>query len=239
MQPKLLYNARYRMRLAISRNPAIYFSLLDLLNSPRRHLKVTKSTDIVIEGYPRSANTFAVAAFLFAQGKDISIARHLHAPAQIIAAADLGIPAMVLIRNPKDAILSLLVRDPSLSAKNAILHYIHFYESIYAYQKNFLLVNFQDVIRDYGSCIELLNKKFNTNFLTFKNTKENIEAVYRLIEKMDMDDRRQGAVSELTVARPSEFREKIKQLRQNELYTNTNAKLLRTATSIYNEMSGG
>ncbi len=51
----------------MSRSPTVYFGIQRLRPS-RRYLLVTKDTEIVIEGYPRSANTFAVAAFLVAQG---------------------------------------------------------------------------------------------------------------------------------------------------------------------------
>jgi hypothetical protein len=58
---------------------------------------VSRTTQLVIEGYPRLGNTFAVVAFLQAQKEDVRIAHHLHAPAQVIRAARWRIPTIVLI----------------------------------------------------------------------------------------------------------------------------------------------
>jgi len=68
---------RFALRAALGQHPWLYFALQHLRPS-RRHLLVTKDTEIVIEGYPRSANTFAVVAFLLAQGHPVKIAHHLH-----------------------------------------------------------------------------------------------------------------------------------------------------------------
>jgi hypothetical protein len=59
------------------------------------HCWVSRTTEIVIEGYPRSGNTFAVVAFRLAQGREIEIAHHLHAAAQIKRAARLDVPAFI------------------------------------------------------------------------------------------------------------------------------------------------
>src|SRR2546427_7470725 len=55
-------------------------------------------TDILIEGFPRSANSFSVAAFRLAQGPPVEVAHHTHAPANAIAAFRRHIPALILIR---------------------------------------------------------------------------------------------------------------------------------------------
>src|SRR4051794_35640317 len=62
-----------------------------------------RTTDIVIEGFPRSGNTFAVVAFRLAQSRAMQVAHHLHIPAQLLWADRVGMPSMVLVRNPVDA----------------------------------------------------------------------------------------------------------------------------------------
>jgi len=122
---KCLTNLRFQARATISRYPWLYFPI-QRLRPRRRDLVVARDTEIVIEGYPRSANTYAVCAFLFAQQHPVRIARHLHVPAQVIQAVRWGIPTLILIRKPQDAIASLLVREPMLFAKRAINDYICF-----------------------------------------------------------------------------------------------------------------
>ncbi|WP_457637192.1 hypothetical protein [Oceanithermus sp.] len=233
---KIIYNTRYRLRTEISRHPALYYPLLDLFKSPRRKLKVSKNTEIVIEGYPRSANTFAVAAFQVAQGRSVRIARHLHSPAQVKVASALKLPTIILIRDPEDAITSLLVRDTLLSARVAIIYYITFYSDILLYKDSYVLAHFDDVISNYGNIIQKLNIKYGTNFHLFLNTQDNINKVLALVEEMDMQERKQDTVSELTVARPSELRNKLKSQRKHELYVRSNATLMKRAYEIYQNM---
>ena len=66
-------------------HPAIYFSLYRLLRT-RQNLAgaVTPDKQLVIEGFPRSGNTFARRAFLMAQGERFDKTRisvHFHVPA--------------------------------------------------------------------------------------------------------------------------------------------------------------
>jgi hypothetical protein len=82
---------------------------LPLARALRRGEVVDARTDIVIEGFPASANTFAVAAFRLAQEpRYMRIAHHTHVPAQVIEATRLGVPAILLIREPMQAVLSVM-----------------------------------------------------------------------------------------------------------------------------------
>ena len=50
----------------IRRYPCLYFRVMPF-KKKYRNILVARDTDIVIEGYPRSANTYAVASFELAQ----------------------------------------------------------------------------------------------------------------------------------------------------------------------------
>ena len=226
------------LRSRMNQYPGLYFPMLHIIRSPRRHLHVRRDTEIVIEGYPRSANTFAVAAFLLAQRRPVRIARHLHAPAQVIQGVRWGIPVLVLIRRPEDAVLSLLVREPHLSAKQALIEYIWFYERISLYSSNFILATFDEVTKDFGLVIQKVNVHFGTSFSIFKHTEENVKKAFQLIEEMDQKDTGRAEVTENTVARPSEHRKRIKKERREELYHPSLAILLQRASEIYQQMVG-
>ena len=55
---------------------------------------VTDETDLCVEGFPRSANSFAVGAVDYAQPEPLSIAHHNHVPAPLLNAARRGLPAV-------------------------------------------------------------------------------------------------------------------------------------------------
>lgn len=214
---KISADVRFTLRSWIARYPAAYFALLHLSRSPRRHLYVRRDTEVVIEGYPRSANTFAVCAFLYAQARPVKIARHLHLPVQISRAVKWKIPTMIVLRKPEDAILSYLVRYPALSAKTAVNAYIDFYRTAEAFRNYLTLVAFDTVTHDFGAAIKALNLKFNTNFQTFVPSSDALQEVYRMIDEMDQRDTRQGTITVATVARPIEGRAQLKQERHGEL----------------------
>src|SRR5689334_19049404 len=114
-KPPLVHNTWLYVQDRLSVNPWIFLPLSKVRPSLRGYddppRAVSRGTEIVIEGFPRSANTFAVVAFRLAQQREIEIAHHLHAAAQIKHAINLKVPVIVLIREPSDAILSVAVKD--------------------------------------------------------------------------------------------------------------------------------
>ncbi len=205
-----MLDLRLALRDQVARYPRLYFPLLHLVRSPRRQLHVTPRTELVIEGYPRSGNTFAVAAFLLAQDRPVALAHHLHAPAQVVQAVRWGIPALVLLRAPEDAALSWMIREPLLTARRALALYLSFYRGVQPYREGFVLARFEQVVQDFGVVIRRLNQKFGTRFRPFVPTEANLERVWRMVEAMDMADTGRARVTETTVARPSRLREQLK-----------------------------
>ena len=100
-----------------------------------------RRTQIVIEGFPRSGNTFAVVAFQHAQRESVRIAHHLHMPAQVMRAAQWDIPTLLLARKPTDAALSWVIREPGVPIRQALKHYVSFYEKAAEY-RDALVVGF-------------------------------------------------------------------------------------------------
>lgn len=125
-------------------------------------------TDLVIDGYFRSANTFAVYAFQLSQHKPVRLAHHLHAPAQLIMAARNGIPALLLLREPRGAILSELLYD-DVALPDALVAYARFYTSLFPYLDSFVVGEFAQVTSDFGAVIHRLNARFGTSFGEFRH----------------------------------------------------------------------
>jgi hypothetical protein len=170
-----------------------------------RALSVKKDTQIAIQGYPRSANTFATVAFEYAQAGPVKIAHHLHSPNQVIRAVKWGIPTLVLIRDPIDAIASYLIRENfEVNTRFAIQRYIHFYQTVWPYRDGFIIGHFDDVTNHYEGIILRINKKFGTHFLPFLSTKDNKNSVF---ERIDAINKRQGDLNFIdSVARPDHER---------------------------------
>lgn len=203
---------RYSLRIAISHIPWIYFPLsaLKRAHADGRGL-VTEATDVVIEAFPRSGNTFAVVAFRSAQTTDVNVAHHCHAPAQLIRAARLGKPSLLIVRRPKDATLSFVIRHPEIPIKMALKAWIAFHHAVLPCKSEVVIARFDDVASDFGLVTRRLNERFNTRFASFDHTATNVEACFNTIEKMNADRYGKGKIQEDSVARPSDQRLRKKQ----------------------------
>ena len=200
-----------------------------------KDLVVNKDTEIIIEGYPRSANTFAVAAFEYSQDRKACIARHTHAPAQIMQAARCSIPVILLIRNPEDAVVSLVIRDQTMTLTKALKMYIWYHEAILNYVDKCVVADFSKVVNDFSLIIDQVNKKYNKSYKLFEHDKTTEENIFKLVEDMEKADSG-GVLRESHVARPSESRKEIKDALLNELSAPDNERLLKQCESLYKKI---
>jgi hypothetical protein len=223
-----------RLQLYAGKHPVLFSTLYRLKHDYR---VVRPDTQLVIEGFPRSANTFSVYAFKQAQHEDYRIAHHLHYPAQVLCAAQWRIPTLVLIRSPKDAVTSLLMRDPQ-PVEQALKHYVSFYSIVAQYPEAYVLGRFEEVTTSYGAVIERINDTFGTQFSIFDHTEENVKTVYSCIEEMHRL-RNAGRVSETRIARPSTAKEEIRSKIRPSLEAPKQRKLLSEAMTIYDHLTAG
>ena len=97
--------ARHRLRTRVAEYPSLYLPFARRKYPGPSPEVISPETELVIDGFTRSATTFAVYALQLSQERPVRLAHHLHAPAQLIEAARRGVPALVLIREPRGAIL--------------------------------------------------------------------------------------------------------------------------------------
>jgi hypothetical protein len=171
---------RHELRRTLAAYPSVYLPVM------RRKVPgsvLGPGTDLVIDGFTRSAVTFTVVAFQLAQNDHVRVAHHLHAPAHLIAAAKQGVPCLVPIREPKGAILSALIREPRITPKLFLKSYVDFYQRIAPYRDQFVIATFEQATTNLGSAISHVNTRFGTRFRTFQHTEHNERAVFALIEE--------------------------------------------------------
>ena len=126
---------------------------------------VSSLTELVIDGFQGSANSFATVAFKYFQTKPIKLAHHLHAPVLIIKAADKGIPVILTIREPLGTVMSLTSRWSYVSVEQALRSYIGFYKCLLPYAEKFIVSDFSSTINGLDNIILALNNKFSTDFI--------------------------------------------------------------------------
>jgi hypothetical protein len=199
-----LCRAKYSSRVWLSSVPSLYlpFARVKYRSVPNR--LVERDTELVIEGFQRSGNTFAVFAFEMAQDRPIKSAHHLHASAQFIRAVKLGVPVLLLVRDPRDAIVSHVIREPCANMPAALRAWTHFYEQAIPVRDRIFVADFSRVSTDFGAVIREFNEKFGTGYKEFHHTEENVARCFDLIEERNRQ--RYGKLVEGKVARPSEER---------------------------------
>lgn len=195
-----------------------------------REWVVSRDTEIVIEGFPRSANSFARSAFRSCQ-PDVRYATHVHSPAQIVQACRWGIPTLVLLRDPEGAACGdvafhceLAKVDP-VTLQPAIIEsslerYIRFYEKVLPWSDSFVVGHFPEVTKDFGEIIRRINRKFGTSFVVFEHTDDSAAEV-------------KGRASHIG---PQANRELIKSVIREKFRLQTSSKLKEEADIVYRRL---
>jgi len=232
----LLRRWRYALRNHCGKFESLV-PLLPLIQPKYRDHFANEKTTILIEGYPRSANTFAVAAFLVAQNPEQPrIARHLHAAGHVARAVRLGVPAIVLFRAPLDAAGSLIQRLPIVSPKRALADYIQFYRRVLQMADRLVVASFDRVTNDFGSVITEVNEHYGARFKPFRHNESNERAAMHIVEQMDQSDTGLSTVTESHVGRPSLERRRSRDAIIKSLASETVLPWRKEAESLFLEL---
>jgi len=181
-QATLVRRARHRFRTRLSESPTLYLPLARLKYPGPSPEVIGPATELVIDGYTRCASTFAVYALQLAQPGPVRLAHHLHAPAQLVAAAQAGVPALAVIREPRGAILSQLVREPDVALRDALFAYTRFYRRLLPCRDRMVVADFDEVTTDFGAVTRRVNDRFGTAFAEFEPTEQNTKRCFELIK---------------------------------------------------------
>jgi len=225
---RLIKNLRFRIGCIIGNSP--YLFPLFYLSESRKKSIIRSDTEICIEGFQRSGNTFFNFSFR-RWNRNSKRAHHLHAAGQVVKAVGLGIPTIVLIRKPIDAVSSLLIKDLNLSVGNALKSYTEFYDRLSPYRKQFVVGKFVDVIDQPGNLIKRINEKFDSNF-KFEILSEGEKEKFKL-KIQEGNKRRKATASWERSSVPSEAKEIAKSKIKDSIENHTNyAEVLRVYRSI-------
>lgn len=177
---------KYTLKHWLDGYPSFYLKVLSWKR--RRHWSknwiVRPDTEVVIEGFPRSGNSFAYSAFKQSNPSVRKIATHLHMSSQVVMAVRYGRPCMVLIRDPIDAVCSMLAlshqigdrriheSDNRAAMQRLLISYHCFYQRIQPCLSGFVIAPFEIVTHDYGRVITAMNHRFGSTFRCFKHDDE-------------------------------------------------------------------
>jgi hypothetical protein len=196
---------------------------------------VAEDTDLLIESFPRSASSFALAAFNLAQEPArLKVAHHTHAPGHVIAAIRLGVPALVLVRDPEGAVVSSVIRHPGRTCAGVLRGYVDFHEPLLPYRDDLVAGSFAEVVGgEVGRITRRVNARFGTAFAEFEPTRDNVARCLREIEEDWRARRGAGEHLERIVPRPSEMRDGMKAEMRERYRREVPARLRERAERLY------
>jgi hypothetical protein len=143
--------------------------------------RITARTQVVVEGFPRSGNTFAAAALRHVGGGGLVIASHVHTPSQVVLATRRGIPTLVVVRRPVDSVASLLIAAPHVHFDRALEEWTDHYRRMWALRDALVVATFDQVTDDFGSVLDRLNSRFGLELPGFAHEPDELAAVMSIM----------------------------------------------------------
>lgn len=177
----------YAIKRFIRRHPSLYFTIVGRREAVRR-LRARRDSELVVEAFPRSANTTSMYALFFAQGECLKVGHHLHVAAHVVFAAKYHIPCLVIMREPVECITSLMVMRKGGEPAELLKDYIDFAKVVMRHQSQVVVVDFNVIKSEgIGSGVRKLNARFKTQFMEPTNSAEEREWVEFKIREWNLE----------------------------------------------------
>lgn len=160
------WNLYVRIRRMVAGVPVRYDPVQRELPETRGDFRgrrfANRLTDLVIDGFPGSGNSFVSNNARAAVHQPVNIESHFHFTAQLKRAAALGVPAIVLVRDPEGACNSLKSKTPRYWNWLIVLRWLRYHRYVLRHGSKFAIVLFKafttdvDVIRQASPALAAL-----------------------------------------------------------------------------------
>lgn len=192
----------------------IVFPVFNKTISIRKYDKL--SPDIVISGFPRSANTYLtlfIKRRLNSINIDKNIVSHVHTIDIIRYSKERNIKCIVPIRKPEEAILSTYIYfQENKSIKLLVKWYIKFYRYIKKYYNYFIIIKYEDIINNTNLVVKKINENMDVEIPSVENIKDEKEKIFNIMENQSKNKIKRKEENHIRqVGYPIEEREKLKQ----------------------------
>ena len=194
--------------------------------------QITPQTDLVVEGFPRSGNTFTVFALNNAAHNEVLISSHVHHPAQIKYAMAHGVPTMLVVREPVATLASYLIFGQHGRPGTVFREYISYHRELVPYADRLLIGDFPEVSTDLSAVIDRINRKYSLHIPPFDQSAANVERVFAEISRQHKLIHRYRDPAEVA-PRPSASRHAMSERISKELLQPRYRDILDQATEIY------
>ncbi|MEY8831007.1 hypothetical protein AB9K34_21760 [Sedimentitalea sp. XS_ASV28] len=189
-----------------------------LLEKNMHNLVCQPRSKLVIEGYPRSANTFSVDMINVicdaAGRKRPPMGHHTHSVRNLRLGALQKIPLVVLIRDPAAAILSFKIFS-GRPVPFCLKRYVTFYSRTLQLNTPFILGEFEETVNDFNALLTRLNAVLDEPLPLSEDLARDSARAQELARTRAA--RRHGDKATERVGVPNEKREALKQQQRAEV----------------------
>lgn len=191
--------------------------------------------DVWIDGFPRSANTFASELFRMAN-PGVRVSSHRHIPTFILSALKANKPGIMLLRKPADAAISWAIFW-NIDVEPCLDYYLDFHRVLKPCAPDLFAASFEDVTTAFPKAIQAFNKHYG---LSYNSKVDNAEMITNSVSKMEALAREaDGSINEARVCRPSSQREAVKAAMNQRLQQSPRLRRkLEAATELYSFFRG-
>jgi hypothetical protein len=202
---------------------------------------------MVIEAFPRSANSFGARMFRHAnpQLSYEEVSHHSHIVSNVKQAVKWKIPVLVIVREPVDTITSnMMALGDTTDGMLEILtqKYIDFYEWILQNPDHIVIVRFETIIDGHFRYVSrLINDRFNTDFnddFDEETLVHEVRAIIRDHSPHNSNPTRIALPSERREAAYGELRPRVRGHKSIEIATRLYERLLAEAVTPIPEDDG-
>lgn len=117
---------------------------------------------LVIDGFPRSGNTFLADIIVVSQGQDFKFAHHSHLPENLLLGIELGIPSVAIFRDPLQAISSFMLYSEQNEVQ-ATKRWIRFYQTLEDSIDKLVVISFDDIVKRPKATLCAISSAFDLN----------------------------------------------------------------------------
>jgi hypothetical protein len=145
-------------------------------------------TDLVVEGFPGSANSYLRAWIHFANAAR-HVTSHQHSPAVVRRAMADGRPLVVVARDPLDAVASALLRFPEMAGwpegpRRLLARYARTYRPVLRHPDRAVVATFDQAVGEPAVVLARVNARFGTDFAALAPGHEaDVEAYLRSLDQ--------------------------------------------------------
>lgn len=191
-------------------------------------------TGLLVEGYPRSGNTFLVA-WIARCNPAMEVASHVHSIAHVRYAVRHRIPTAVVVREPQGCVSSHLVMYPDLDAGTLLRRYIRFHQGLVPHLDDIVIAPFERTTNDPPSVVCEINQRFGVSLEVGEMSANAEEQTFAAIDALARA--RYGSVPPEAVSRPAVERADARGRAAEALNDPSNGALLDEARAIFERVA--